>query len=124
MFLRQYRVAIGVGSVFAGVVVAVLGYLGVSRETEVAFQLPYFASAGVGALMLLGFGAAVLFTSQFESEADRLDDLEQAVRQLSSEVARLADELTPVRGNGGNGHPAKQETPRGRARAGSKAESR
>jgi hypothetical protein len=94
---RQMRTTIGLGLIGAGIVVAVLGYLGVSRETEVAFQLPYFASAAVGALMLLGGGAALLLAGQLERDSDRLGDLEDAVRQLAVETQRLVDELAPPR---------------------------
>jgi hypothetical protein len=87
--------AIALVLVLAGVVVAALGYLGVSRETEVAFQLPYLASAGVGALMLLGAGTALLVSGRLARDTDRFDDLEDAVRQLCVEVGRLADETTP-----------------------------
>jgi hypothetical protein len=59
----------------------------------VAFQLPYFASAGVGALMLLGGGAALLVTAQVERDTARLDELEDATRQLALEVGRLVDRL-------------------------------
>ena len=89
---HRTSVAIGLGLVVAGVVVAVLGYLGVSSETEVPFQLPYFASAGVGALMLLGAGAAMLLSDRLARDTARLDELEDAVRQLCTEVGRLADD--------------------------------
>jgi len=98
MINARYRVATAFGLIVAGVVVAIIGYLGVSKETEVAFQLPYFASAGVGALMLLGFGGVLLLNAQLETDGDRLEELEEAVRTLSIEVGRLADELTPARG--------------------------
>jgi hypothetical protein len=98
MISTRYRVATAFGLIVAGIVVAIIGYLGVSKETEVAFQLPYFASAGVGALMLLGFGGVLLLNAQLETDGDRLEELEEAMRQLSIEVGRLADELTPARG--------------------------
>jgi hypothetical protein len=98
MISTRYRVATAFALIVAGIVVAIIGYLGVSKETEVAFQLPYFASAGVGALMLLGFGGILLLNSQLETDGDRLEELEDAVRQLSNEVGRLVDEMTPQRG--------------------------
>jgi len=98
MISTRYRVATGFALIVTGVIVAIIGYLGVSKETEVAFQLPYFASAGVGALMLLGFGGVLLLNAQLETDGDRLEELEEAMRQLSIEVGRLADELTPARG--------------------------
>jgi cobalamin biosynthesis protein CobD/CbiB len=93
MTQSQLRVLYGFLLIVAGVVVAVVGYLGVSNETVVAFQLPYFASAGVGALMLMGGGAALLITAQMERDSARLDRLEEATRQLAGEVGRLIDEL-------------------------------
>jgi len=98
MISTRYRVATAFALIVAGIVVAIIGYLGVSKETEVAFQLPYFASAGVGALMLLGFGGILLLNAQLETDGDRLEELEDAVRQLSNEVGRLVDEMTPQRG--------------------------
>lgn len=91
----QSRVGAGVSLILAGVVVAVVGYVGVSKETVVAFQLPYFASAGVGALMLLGGGCALLITAQLERDTTRLEELEDAVRALAGELGRLADRLEP-----------------------------
>ena len=98
MISTRYRVATAFTLIVAGIVVAIIGYLGVSTETEVAFQLPYFASAGVGALMLLGFGGILLLNSQLETDSDRMEELEEAVRQLSNEVGKLVDELSPQRG--------------------------
>ena len=75
MISTRYRVATAFTLIAAGIVVAIIGYLGVSKETEVAFQLPYFASAGVGALMLLGFGGILLLNSQLETDSDRMEEL-------------------------------------------------
>lgn len=111
MFLQQYRTVVALASLAIGVVVAILGYLGVSNETEVAFQLPYFASAGVAALLLFGFGAALLLSVQLDRDTETIDDLERAVRQLAEEVKRLSDEVEPPRGTARrrNGHGATSE---------------
>ena len=90
---QRTSTAVGLILVASGVVVAVLGYLGVSAETEVAFQLPYLASAGIGALMLLGAGSAMLLSGRLTRDTARLDELEEAVRALCAEVGRMADEL-------------------------------
>ena len=100
MIERRYRAVIALGLIAAGMLVAVLGYLGVSRETEVAFQLPYFASAGVGALLLFGAGAALLVAAQLQRDDDRIAQLEEAVRLLGGEVGRLTDGLALPRPNG------------------------
>jgi outer membrane murein-binding lipoprotein Lpp len=94
----RFRAGIGFALIAGGVVVAVLGYLGVSEETEVAFQLPYFASAAVGALMLLAGGSALVVSAQLQRDGDRFDELEGAVRDLAAEVGRLADTVAVPRG--------------------------
>jgi len=94
----RIRVWFGVALIGAGITVAIVGYLGVSAETEVAFQLPYFASAAVGSLLLLGLGGAMLVSAQLERDTERIEDVVEAVRALSAEVARLSDELIERRG--------------------------
>jgi hypothetical protein len=96
MIARRYRTPLALALMAAGVVVAVLGYLGVARETEVAFQLPYFASGAVGALLLLNAGAVLLLSTQLEVDTSRLDELEEAVRAMASELGRLADASAAV----------------------------
>jgi hypothetical protein len=93
MTQSQLRALYGFLLIAAGIVVAVVGYLGVSNETVVAFQLPYFASAGVGALMLLGGGSALLITAQMERDSSRLDRLEEATRRMAAELGRLIDDM-------------------------------
>jgi hypothetical protein len=112
MIPRQYRVLAGFCLIGAGVIVAIIGYLGVAGETDVAFQLPYFASAGVGALLLMGGGATMLISSQLEADSDRLVEIEEAIRALATEVGRIGDDLSAPRGRrlravGMDGHPAR-----------------
>ena len=97
MIDRRFQTGLGFALVGAGALVAVLGYLGVSKETEVAFQLPYFASAGIAALMLLGAGAALLLSLQLQRDTDRIAELEDAVRTLAEEVSMMSDKVTPAR---------------------------
>ena len=92
MISPRHRVTVGLCLIGTAVVVAFMGYLGVSAETDVAFQLPYFASAGIGALLLMGGGATMLLGAQLEADDERLSQIEDAVRSLADEVARIADE--------------------------------
>lgn len=105
MTRSQQRALFGLLLIIAGIVVAIVGYLGVSAETTVAFQLPYFASAGVGALMLLGGGGVMLVLAQIERDGERYGQLEDATRQLAREVGRLLDDL----GDRGRGEPARRD---------------
>lgn len=91
MIVLRYRTPVALALMAAGVVVAIIGYLGVSSETEVAFQLPYFASGAVGAVLLFSAGVALLLSTQLEADTNRLDELEEAVRAMASELGRLAD---------------------------------
>lgn len=100
MIARRYRTPLALALMAAGIAVAVLGYLGVSKETEVAFQLPYFASGAVGALMLLGAGAVLLLSTQLEVDTSRLDELEDAVRAMATELGRLADATAALEATG------------------------
>jgi hypothetical protein len=93
MITPRYRTVAAVALMAAGGIVAILGYLGVSRELEVAFQLPYLASAGVGAVLLLGAGVGLLLSSQLERDTARLDELEESVRSMASELGRVADDV-------------------------------
>ncbi len=96
MIARRYRTPLALALIGAGVAVAVIGYLGVANETEVAFQLPYFASGAVGALMLLNGGAVLLLSTQLETDTSRLEELEDAVRAMAAELGRLADAVPVV----------------------------
>lgn len=91
MIDQRYRAPVALSLMGAGIVVAILGYLGVSSETEVAFQLPFFASGAVGALLLFSAGAVLLLSTQLQADTDRLDELEDAVRAMAAELGRLAD---------------------------------
>jgi hypothetical protein len=92
------KVVAGAICIGTGVIVATIGYFGVSKETVVAFQLPYFASAAVGALLLFGAGATLLISAQIETDGRRAAEIETAVRMLGDEIGKLSDALTPQRG--------------------------
>jgi len=106
MIELRYRTPVALSLMGVGLIVGVLGYLGVSRETEVAFQLPYFASGAVGALLLFSAGAVLLLSTQLQVDTSRLDELEEAVRAMASELGRLAD--SPIASAG-----SRREAPRG-----------
>ena len=62
-----------------GVVVVLVGYLGVRNESDVALQIPYLLSGGLGGLALVGLGALGL--------------LQYQLRLQSRNNARLIEEL-------------------------------
>jgi hypothetical protein len=78
--LSDYTLRLGAGVCTAlGVVVVLVGYLGVRNESDVALQVPYLLSGGLGGLALVGLGALGL--------------LQYQLRVQSRNNARLIEEL-------------------------------
>ena len=68
--LSDFALRLGAGAVTAiGVVVVLVGYLGVRNESDVALQIPYLLSGGLGGLTLVGLGAVCLLQSQLRNQA-------------------------------------------------------
>jgi hypothetical protein len=72
------RLAAGVSTAL-GIVVVLVGYLGVRNESDVALQVPFLLSGGLGGLALVGLGALGL--------------LQYQLRVQSRNNARLIEEL-------------------------------
>jgi hypothetical protein len=68
------RVAAGLLTV-VGVVAVLIGYLGVRDESDVALQVPYLVSGGLGGLALIGLGALALIQYQMRVQARRFTEL-------------------------------------------------
>src|SRR5207253_5001130 len=63
--LSDYTLRLAAGAFTAlGVVVVLVGYLGVRNESDVALQVPYLLSGGLGGLALVGLGALGLLQYQ------------------------------------------------------------
>jgi len=78
--LSDFALRLGAGVLTAlGVVVVLVGYLGVRNEADVALQIPYLLSGGLGGLALVGLGALGL--------------LQYQLRLQSRHNARLVEEL-------------------------------
>ncbi len=58
-----------------GLVAIVIGYLGIRGESDVALQLPYLASGGLGGLALIGIGAMALIRAQMREQTVRFGEL-------------------------------------------------
>jgi hypothetical protein len=59
----------------AGVVAVLFGYLGVRDEADLALQVPYLMSGGLGGLALVGLGALCLIHLQMRRQAQRMAQL-------------------------------------------------
>ena len=108
-FVRaQWDRVAGATAMLTGGIAIVAGWIGVSRATVPAAQLPYIISGGIGGLFLLGLGATLWLSADLRDEWRHLDALEDRV------VARVVAHLdTQAEAAASNGHrPARTETAR------------
>lgn len=81
------RLPIGFACLGLAVVVAILGYLGLSRNPDVNRQIPYLASAGMAVVILAAIGGSFIVAEQLRNDDRRMAELEEAVRLLAGAVA-------------------------------------
>jgi hypothetical protein len=87
------RSALAVGLVGLGVVLLLVGYVGISGETTVYRQLPYFLSGGIGALFCLGLGGFLLYTSDVERLRSEVRALQEHLDGIESGLVKEFDRL-------------------------------
>jgi hypothetical protein len=68
-----------------------MGYLGVSRESLPAKQIPYLVSGGIGGILLAVIGAYFLGTQEMRNDSGRLDRLERMVDELHQALLTRPD---------------------------------
>jgi hypothetical protein len=88
---RATRPVVGWVLAGLGVIAILIGYLGISRESLVAKQLPYLISGGIGGIALVGAGAALIATEDLRRFRTRLDRLEAMVRDLHGALLSRPD---------------------------------
>jgi len=78
-----------------GVVVVLVGYLGVRNESDVALQIPYLLSGGLGGLALVGLGALGLLQYQLRVQARNnarlIEELDAWKHTALTEVRRFLE---------------------------------
>jgi hypothetical protein len=89
--------------VVAALVVLIIGYANIRDEIQVAAQMPYVLTGGIGALILTGLGMVVLRSQDDKAVLDQLgileatnDELRERVDYLTQllETALLPDDVT------------------------------
>jgi len=89
--------------VAAALVVLIIGYANIRDEIQVAAQMPYVLTGGIGALILTGLGMVVLRSQDDKNVLDQLsvleatnDELRERVDYLTQllETALLPDDVT------------------------------
>ena len=87
----------------AALVVLIIGYANLRDEIDVAAQMPYALTGGIGALILTGLGMVVLRSQDDKAVLDRLsvleatnDELQERVDYVTQllETAFLPDDVT------------------------------
>jgi hypothetical protein len=81
----------------AGVVTVLIGYVQLRDEHEVALQLPFLMSAGIGGLILVGLGAMALIQVQMRIQARRFAELTDQLDEWKD--AALAEIRTFLEGS-------------------------
>jgi len=97
---RATRPVVGWVLAGLGVIAILIGYLGISRESLVAKQLPYLISGGIGGIALVGAGAALIATEDLRRFRTRLDRLEAMMGDLHGALLSRPDAPS---GNGQRG---------------------
>ena len=89
---RRWRTVAGWAGVAVGAIVLIAGWLGVSGETEVARQLPYLISGGLGGLALIAGGVGLLVAEDLRSERARIGRVESELLEVRDLLRELVDE--------------------------------
>ncbi len=98
---RRWRFVLGWVLVGVGALLLVLGWVGVSGEPDVASQLSYLASGGLGGLTAAIVGVGFLISEDLRSERSRLGRIEATlldVNDLLLANGRKPAKATPTRG--------------------------
>ena len=79
--------------VVAALVVLTIGYGNIRDEIQVAAQMPYVLTGGIGALILTGLGMVVLRSQDDKAVLERLEVLEATNDELRERVDYLTQLL-------------------------------
>jgi len=84
----RWRLIAGWALVLLGAVFIVLGWIGVSGEPDVARQMSYLASGGVGGLTAAVVGVGLLISEDLRSDRRRLGRIEATLLDVNDAMAR------------------------------------
>ncbi len=76
-----WRRGLGFGLIASGVVIAGVGYLGVTHSRYDAERLSFIVSGGIGGLFLIGVGLTMVVLVDQVEEGHRLDQVEVEIRE-------------------------------------------
>lgn len=90
---QNSRQLLGGALVAAALVILLVGYANIRDETEVALQMPYLLTAGVGALVLTALGVVVLRSKDDQAILDGQAETESTIYELTQKVAYMTQLL-------------------------------
>src|SRR5438552_11866208 len=82
----RWRLIAGWALVLLGAVFIVLGWIGVSGEPDVARQMSYLASGGVGGLTAAVVGVGLLISEDLRSDRRRLGRIEATLLDVNDRL--------------------------------------
>jgi hypothetical protein len=91
----QWDRTVAVVAAVVGAVALLLGWLGVSRSTLPAEQIPFLASGSFLGLFALGVGATLWLSADLHDQWRKLDDIYQAMPDQGVD-ARVAHQHAPL----------------------------
>jgi multisubunit Na+/H+ antiporter MnhG subunit len=97
---RRWRAIVGWALVGLGALFILLGWIGVSGEPDVARQMSYLASGGIGGLTAAIVGVGLLVSEDLRTDRRRLGRIEATLLDVSEAVttARRSSRATSRRG--------------------------
>ena len=103
----DWRQALGVALIVAGVISLIIGYVGISGTKDTYDQLTYFLSNGIGGAALIIVGSTVLVIREHVADRQAMAQLDERLssidRRLPAEVTRRADTGAHAKASGPNG---------------------
>lgn len=88
--------AVGGALVMSGVALVIGGVIGVHQSRFVIEDLSYILSGGIGGLLLLTIGAAILVCADLHDECQELDRLETAIRAVGGAPEAAPPDTRPA----------------------------
>lgn len=86
-----HRLYLGLGALAVAALAGFIGWYQLSGNPHVNQQLPYLASAGVIVVIASAIGGALLVGDQLRGDDRRIEELEDAVRELAAVLAPMIE---------------------------------
>jgi hypothetical protein len=89
--VRRWQATLGWVLVVAGAIAIAVAWWEVRDLPNIALQVPYLISGGLGGAVLMGFGGTLLIAQDFRDERTRIRSLESKIGELEDVVVTQAE---------------------------------